>query len=291
MKSFKGAVVGDFQIPFHDESAVDVAAQIIRDAKVDVLFINGDFMDVANMSKFPSLRTPINKPRLMDFRSEIELSKSIYHQFVGECNPKQVKFNDGNHEYRTFRAFAQIPNHELKQIGEYLMSGETNPLSSKALLGFGNNVSFADYPHGQLLHPTLPLTENIWIEHGKTVQTKTGYTVSALQEKRQASVLINHVHRLSLGWKHVLGNRDFMMIENGHLSIFGVPQKGDGMYQGPHHTVADYQNSQQGFTMLTHVDGNWHPELIAIKDGKAVYHGKTYKSRIIAGRGQYALKG
>lgn len=284
MKKFKAAVVGDFQIPFQDDDAVDVATQIIRDSEVDVLFINGDFMDVANMSKFPSLRTPTNRMRLTDFTSEVALSKSIYHHFVGECAPKKVMFNDGNHEYRTFRAFANISSHEIKQIGEFLMAGETNPLSSKALLGFGSKVSFADYPHGQLLHPDLPLTENLWVEHGKTVQGKTGYTVAALQDHRQTSVLVNHVHRLSLGWKHVLGNRDFMMIENGHLSIFGVPGKGDGMYQGPHHTVADYQNSQQGFTILSHSEGSWHPELIAIKGGKANYHGKSYKSRIIAGK-------
>lgn len=283
MKTFKAAVVGDFQIPFQDDDAVDVTTQIIRDAKVDVLFINGDFMDVANMSKFPSLRTPSNKLRLMDFTSEIALSKSIYHQFVTETSPKRVMFNDGNHEYRTFRAFASIGNHEIKQIGEYLMSGE-NPLSSKALLGFGSKVSFADYPHGQLLHPDLPLEQNVWVEHGNTVQGKAGYTVQALQARRQTSVLINHVHRLSLAWKKVLGNRELLMIENGHLSLFGVPVKGDGLYQGPHHTVADYQDSKQGFTILTHAGGAWQPEQITIKDGKASYRGVDYKTRLIQGK-------
>ena len=77
MKTFKAAILGDFQIPFHDERAVDIATQIVRDAEVDVLFINGDFMDVANLSKFPSMRTPINRPRLMDFRSEIDLSANL----------------------------------------------------------------------------------------------------------------------------------------------------------------------------------------------------------------------
>ena len=152
------------------------------------------------------------------------ISQQIFHRLVDECKPKRVMFNDGNHEYRTFRAFAQTPSHELKQIGEYLMGIDGNPLSTPALLGFGKKVSYRDYPDGQWLHPELPINENVWVEHGNITRTKAGQTVAALQEKRQTSVLINHVHRLSLAWKHVLGNRDFMMIENGHLSILGVPR-------------------------------------------------------------------
>jgi predicted phosphodiesterase len=286
VKPFIAAIVGDLQIPYHDENAVDVAQQIIADAGVDVLFINGDFMDVANMSKFPSMRTPQNAMRVMDYSSEILLSKQIYQDFVRECKPKKIKFNDGNHEYRTLRAFLQTDKSEMKQIGSYLLGLENNPICTKAFLNFGINVSFREYPHGQWLHPTLPQDKNIWVEHGNSVQSKAGYTVQALQARRQGSVLINHVHRLSVAYKHVLGNRDYLMIENGHLSIFGVPVKGDGMYQGPHHTVADYQDAKQGFTMLTFADGEWHPELIQIKNGKALYHGKSYKSRIIAGKQQ-----
>src|ERR1700743_275455 len=102
MKKFKAAILGDFQVPYHDERAVDIAAQIIRDSKVDRLVINGDFMDLQNLSKFPSSRTNTNTKRLIDLKSEIELSRAIYHQFVAECNPKEVLHNDGNHEYRIF---------------------------------------------------------------------------------------------------------------------------------------------------------------------------------------------
>lgn len=281
---FKAAVLGDFQVPYHDVAAIDVATQIVRDAKVDVLFINGDFLDLQNLSKFPSMRTNTNTKYLYDLMGEVAVGTEIYKQFVDECAPKRVMHNDGNHEYRAFRA---LSTSNIRPIGEYLEALVHNPLSTPNLLKFSElsvPVSYREYPHGQWLHPDLPLNDNIWIEHGNTVRAKTGYTISALQERRQASVLVNHVHRLSLGWKHVLGNRDFMMIENGHLSILGTPGVGDGMYQGAHHTVADYANSQQGFTMFTHVNGSWHPELIAIKNGFALYNGKSYKSRIINGK-------
>lgn len=289
MKTFKAAILGDFQIPYHDERAVDVAKQVVRDAEVDVLFINGDFLDLANFSKFPSMRTPVSRPRLTDFSSEIALGKQIFHEMVAEIGPKKVLFNDGNHEYRTFRSFAQTPSHELKQIGEYLMGLDINPISTPAMLGFSKKVSYADYPMGQWLHPDLPLNENVWVEHGNIVRDKAGYTAESLQNKRQCSVVINHVHRLSCNWKHTLGGRDFLMIENGHLSILGVPGLGDGLYQGPHHSVADYQNAQQGFHILTHDGTRWHPEQVTIKDGKAFYGGKSYKSRIIAGAKQPQL--
>lgn len=281
MSEFRAAIINDPQIPYHDADALDIAKQIIRAFKPDVLDLNGDMMDLLNLSKFPGVRTASNEKVALTFQDEVDKGLGIIKDFVEYTRPERVHWKNGNHEARLMRAVADSKPGakgllELKSIRD--------SYSVPALFRFHElaaPVHFAgEYPAGLWLHPNLPADKNVWVEHGYQVAAKTGYTASSVQEKRQSSVLVGHVHRLNLGWKHVNGDRDFFMIENGHLSILGTPQIGDGMYFGAPYSVADYMNSTQGFSLLTHTAGEWWPELIRIKNGTAMWRGKKYTSRL-----------
>lgn len=285
MSEFRTAVINDLQIPYEDADAVDVAAQIIRDYKPEVLDLNGDILDLLNLSKFPGIKTKFNETVAVEFESELDRSVSLLKTFVKETKPGRIHWKNGNHEFRILRAVAGA-DRQAKAILE--LKAIRDAYAAPNLFRFSElsaPVKFAgEYPNGLWLHPDLPPDKNVWVEHGYSVAAKAGYTASALQEKRMSSVVIGHVHRASLAWKHVNGDRDFFMLENGGLSILGVPKDGDGMYFGSPYSVADYMNSTQGFSLITYADKRWWPELIRIHRGAAMWRGKLYKSRIKKGR-------
>lgn len=280
-KLFKAAIVGDFQIPFHDKSAIDVAQQIVRDFKPNVLDFNGDILDLMRLSKFPGIVNDRNEYRQADLEAELEIGISALRRFTQEVKPETVYFKSGNHEARLERTIATAqPNQQailtLKKIRN--VATIENLLELNQL---GKNVKFAKWPNGLWLHPTFTPDQNVWVEHGNETATNAGYTVSRISAKRSSSVVMGHVHRLSLAWRHMNADRDRFMIEGGHLSILGTPGEGDDMYFGSPFSVADYMDYQQGLSLVTFADGKVWPEIVRIKNGSALWNGKLYKSRII----------
>jgi hypothetical protein len=98
-------------------------------------------------------------------------------------------------------------------------------------------------------------------------------------------VLIHNCEKLSLLWRHVNGDRNLFGIENGNLSMIGVPGLGEGLYSGVPHSVPDYMNHTQGFSLITRVDGHWFPQLIRIIEGRAWWNNKFYRSRVKKAKG------
>jgi hypothetical protein len=283
-KYFKGVIVGDFQIPFHDVDAIDVAQQIARDFKPDVLDFNGDIMDMDRLSKFPGVVNEKNMERKIDMQSEFARGFEVMSNFAEEVKPKTIHMKTGNHEGRLERmiASAKADVKELLEMPEIRDLVKVEKLLKIDTLGA--NVKFAKWPNGLWLHPTLPPDQNVWVEHGNTAASKAGYAVSNISDKRASSVIMGHVHRLSVAWRHFNGDRDRFMIECGHLSILGTREDGDDMYYGSPFSVADYMDYQQGFALVTFADGKVWPELVRIKKGTALWNGKLYKSRIKKGK-------
>lgn len=280
MKHFRAAIVGDWQIPFHDEEAIDVAQQIVRDFKPNVLDFNGDILDLMRLSKFPGIVNDRNEYRQADLETELQIGISALKRFTQEVKPERVYFKSGNHEARLERTIATAqPNQQailtLKKIRN--VATIENLLELNQL---GKNVTFAKWPNGLWLHPTFVPDLNVWVEHGNETAAKAGYTVTRVSEKRASSVIVGHVHRLSLSWRHLNQDRDRFMIEGGHLSILGTPKVGDDQYFGSPFSVADYMDYQQGLSLVTFADAKVWPELVRIKNGSAMWNQKLYKSRI-----------
>jgi len=281
MAEFRAAVINDLQIPFEDRDAVDVAQQIIRDFKPEVLVLNGDIWDLLNLSAHPTVKTQINERSIVELESEIDRGVTLLKRLVKETKPERILITAGNHEFRVMRAIANADTNAKKLLELKVIRDAYRYESIFRFNELGVPFKHAgEYPRGLWLHPSLPPEKNFWIEHGYIARKKTGFTANALLEDRMSNVLTGHCERLCMLWRSVNGDRHFCALENGNLSMLGVPGKGDGIYFGVPLSVPDYRNSEQGLTLLTHVSDKWFPQVIRISQGTSFWGKKLYKTRL-----------
>lgn len=265
-------VWNDQQHPYCDLRAFNVAIQILADAKLDKLVYNGDWNDFRSISRYPVFN---KDPKLFsEMKAELKVNRERLHTAHKAINPKKAVWTDGNHEWRVMRAFEKMPS--ALQILEIAEVGDA--LSTPSLLGLDKlGIKYVGaYPAGCWLKDGLPPEENVWIEHGMTARAKGGYTVTGVMEKRWSSAIVGHCEKLALVWTRKNG-RDFFGIENGNISCIAEPGLGEGIYGGLPHSVPEYMDHRQGFSVIYRDGGQWHPQLIKIRDGKAHFNGKLYK--------------
>lgn len=265
MSEFRAAVINDLQVPFHCKDAIDVAVQIMHEFRPQRLVLNGDIWDLMNLSAHPNAKTEITEKFADDLDGELDRGIQLLKHIVKEAQPEDAQFNPGNHCFRVIRTIHRANGNEKKLLETKVMR---NAYSYRILFGLdelGIPVKFAgEYPNGQNIHPGLPHHLNVWAEHGMLSAQKTGYTGQRTMEKRMGSVIVGHCERLGgPNWTHVNGDRNIFNIENGNLSILGVPGIGDGIYSGIYHSNPDYMNHTQGFTLLTHHHGEWWQSPVA----------------------------
>jgi hypothetical protein len=267
------AIVGDAQTPYHDPRALDVCGQICADAKLDLLVINGDWGDFRTAGSHPQNSKSLRV--VGEMKQELAISRERLHTFVKGIKPKKSKMTSGNHEWRLERlltrdrAIAQLM--EIAEIGEAISMPSIFKLKDIGMEWVGQ------YPRGFWLEPGLPAEENVWVEHGMTARQKGGYTVTGVMEKRWSSAVVGHCEKLALVWTRKNG-RDFFGIESGNLSLIAEPGKGDDIYFGTPHSTPEYMDHRQGFTLIYRDGGQWHPQILKIRDGKCHFNGKLYKA-------------
>lgn len=266
-------IIGDVQTPYHDPRALDVAGQICADAKLDELIINGDWLDLRRAGTHP--QNSKNLKVVSELRQEIAIGRERLHTFVKGIKAKKKRMTSGNHEYRLERMLTR--DVQIAQLLEIAEIGEAISMPSILKLNEIGMAWIGQYPEGCWLDPQLAPEENVWIEHGLLVRSKPGYTVSAVMEQRWSSAVIGHCERLALVWTRKNG-RDFFGIESGNLSLIGEPGLGDDIYFGTPHSTPHYMNHRQGFTLIFRDGGQWFPFIVKIRDGKAWWNGKLYRS-------------
>lgn len=254
---------------------MSVAAQILHDAKLDLLDLNGDIVDLRCISRYP-LTHDEEDPRLVHSLSEeIDKSKDKLREFVTHIKPKKSRMRSGNHEWRVTRAFEK-DDRALRLIGLKVIKASLSPAAYLDLPSM--NIDYVgDYPSGSWLIPNLAPHENCWVEHGYLTRVKAGYVAQALVEKRGCSVIVGHCEKAALVWRRNLQRRMFA-IESGNLSVIGEPERGAGLYGGVPHSVPEYMDHQQAISIVTYEGGHLWPELIAIHHGKAHFRGKLYRA-------------
>jgi hypothetical protein len=262
----------DQQIPYHDHRALSIAIQIFSDAKLDTLIYNGDWADFRAVSRYPVYN---KDPKLFsELKAELKVARERLHTAHKAINPKRAKWNDGNHEWRIFRAFEKTPAAlqilEIAEVGEAISIPTLFKLKDLGIKYSGT------YPEGCWLKDGLPPEENVWVEHGYTARAKGGYTVSGVMDKRWSSAIVGHCEKLALIWARKL-NRDFFGIENGNLSGIAEPGIGEGVYGGVPHGSPHYMDHRQGFSIVYRDGNQWHPYMVKIRDGRAFWNGKLYR--------------
>jgi len=99
--------------------------------------------------------------------------------------------------------------------------------------------------------------------HGHVVRKHSAYTARAMAEEF-GTVTFGHTHRLGMHYKRD-GRGSIVATENGCLCAM------DPEY------ISGIANWQQGFTIITQIDGMSSYEQVNIIDGKAIFRGRKWK--------------
>jgi predicted phosphodiesterase len=220
--STRVAVLSDIHYPFEDEKAVRIVDAFLLDYQPDVVVYNGDVADCYNVSSYqkaPGKASTIQQE--LDYtRLKLEERKAALP------NVKEWYYLEGNHENRFKRLIAK---------------------DAPALAGL-KGCSFHEAMALDELDITwVPDHEELWIgsllfTHGHMARKHAGSSARGHFEKYGCSVLIGHVHRLSVAYRRTKSG-NHCLIENGTLCDLDVE-------------YAKFPDWQQGFTTLE-FDGDY----------------------------------
>lgn len=107
----KVGILSDIHLPYHNIESLTVAITYLKKEKVDALLLNGDTIDMYQLSRFSK------DPKQRDFKYELDALKAFMDVIDRELKCK-VFFKVGNHENR-YERFLLEKASELKGIEEF----------------------------------------------------------------------------------------------------------------------------------------------------------------------------
>lgn len=262
-------------IATHDDAAIDVALQITRDARPDVIVNLGDTLDFPEWSsKF------LVKP---EFVLTTQPTIDTAHRFLARqravAPEAEIVLLGGNHDKRladaiTRNAMAALRLRRAEAPGEWPVLSIPNLLRLDDL-----GVTYVGaYPAGRYRicignETFTPL----WAIHGERLD------VAKVAKAERQSFVQGHIHRIALHSEtyEVRGRPETVVaFSPGCLCRIdgAVPsmRSGEDEHGRP---VTRWENWQQGVAVVTETpDGAWAAELVRINHGSAIWRGKTYEA-------------
>lgn len=191
----RAVFVNDLHVPFQDERAVNTALEFIDHWRPHHLFLVGDILDCAQVSRYDQ-----DPKRLLDFQKDLDQGKIILAAFRQAVGPEaNILYFEGNHETRLWRYLMRHP--EIASL-EALKFPNLLDLASR-------NIQWVPADQNYFFHDFL-------ITHGTQVRKHACYSAKAEFEKAGVSGLSGHTHRVGSYRKHNLAG-DFIWFENGCL--------------------------------------------------------------------------
>lgn len=269
---FRRDLVDDTLDPFHDEKAMSVAIQMIKEVQPDLIVNLGDFIDFASFSRFvqePTFALTTQKSIDRGYRFLIE-------QKLAAPNAEVVLIA-GNHDIRMNKA---IINNASAAFGIHRAEKpDAWPvLSLPFLLRLDElGIKYVDgYPAGEYW-----INDNLKCIHGVKVRSN-GSTAMAVVADERVSTIFGHVHRMELQYKTVNTRHGFktrLAFTPGTLArIDGAVPSTNGGIDEWGRPVKRYENWQQGIGVVNYEvgEGDFHVHGVHIHNGKAMYAGKLY---------------
>lgn len=260
--------------PFHDESAMAVALQIIRHLAPDVIVNLGDFLDFGAFStKF------VTEP---SFAQTTQAALDRAHRFLAECRATapgaEMVLLEGNHDARAGRlimsnaaaAFglrqANIPDSWPVMSVPHLL--RLDELGVEYVGGFPAGAHW--------------LNDNFVCIHGRVARSGNGATVRAVVDDERVSLVQGHIHRHEVIYKtrHTRsGPKVSLAASPGTLARIdgAVPSTKGGI--DPHgRPVRISEDWQQGVGVVTYEpgDGPFAYEQVFIHQGAAIFRGRSF---------------
>ena len=236
-------VIGDVHVPLHDKKAVKLVRKVMKDIEPDYLFINGDFMDCAEVSSYTKSRKDFS------FDDEVKVARKELEEWAKYA--KNTIFTYGNHEER-IKKYIQKNAPAL----EGLTDANNNEITSlENLLGFKEKgIQFVDKNY-------TFVNDKLLISHLYKSGQFGGYIAKNIGMRYNMDVIHGHSHTFG---RVDLHNKTF--IDNGCLAL-----------------PVDYTKAPstqiQAFTVVDIVNKHHYYESVKIDKHKALFGGKLYTGR------------
>lgn len=261
--------------PFHDESAMAVALQIIRHLAPDVIVNLGDFLDFGAFSaKF------VTEP---SFAQTTQAALDRAHRFLAECRANapdaEMVLLEGNHDARAGRLIMAnaAAAFGLRQAN----APDSWPVMSVPHLLRLDELAVeyvGGFPAGQHW-----INDNLACIHGRVARSGNGATVRAVVDDERVSILQGHIHRHEVVYKtrHTRdGPKVSLVASPGTLARIdgAVPSTKGGI--DPHgRPVRISEDWQNGIGVVTYEpgDGRFAYEPVFIHEGTAIFRGQRFE--------------
>jgi len=267
--------------PTHDERAISVALEVIRDINPDRVVMVGDNLDFSQYGKFLT-----SAPFKAMIQPAIDRAAELCRE-VREAAPRaRIDWIAGNHEARMAK-YIQLNAEGAFGITTGKLNGELRDKWPVMSVPYLCRMDDFDITY----HPGYPesyvsLNENLMIIHGHKVVSNGSTTTKYLNDAHQ-SVIYGHIHRVEYAYrtrKSEKGPRTVMAASPGCLCRIdgAVPSTKSGADEFGRPILQGIENWQQGLAVVQYqppgVENEWfNYEPMLIFDGRGFFRGKEYK--------------
>lgn len=244
-------VFSDVHVPWHNTKALELVYHIFEELRLDEIIINGDFLDVLNVSshgpKHPDIYTTLEE--------EFEAGRLLLEE-LADRNPKtKIIFKAGNHCHRLDRFI-------IKHCPHF-----TNLLTVEKMLELKKmKIKYEEYNQAHNVEGT-----NLFVQHSPPSYGVNGARTSLLK-KPGASFIYGCTHRMQQAHlTDYLGNLQSVYFNGWLGSVDETPE---------HKRVFEYtkghSNWQTGFSIVSVYGPNYFVDQYQIKDNMCLVDGHLY---------------
>lgn len=261
-------------VPTHDEQALEVALSVTKALNPDLVVLVGDNLDLPEMGKYrlsPAFQATT--------QASIDRTATLNAELRAVAPNARIVWLAGNHEERMVN---YLLDNAKAAFG--IKRGNTPhswPVLSVPYLTHMDEYNI-EYIPGYPAN-TFWINEHIKVIHGDKVNS-SGATAQKYLAHEKVSVLFGHIHRIELmaiTREDFHGARTVFAGSPGTLArIDGAVPSTKGGIDLDGRPLTKHENWQQGFAVVQYEegDGKFNIEMVPIRDGWCMYHGKEYKA-------------
>lgn len=243
-KTKLAAVLNDIHIPYHDQKALGICLEYLRDIRPHQIILNGDIIDFYAVSKY--MKDPM---RLETLQSELD-EASAFLALLRQDHPKaEIFFLPGNHERRL----------------EKFLIERASPLLSLRCLDLDDLLGISR--NKVIFRETDIYVGKMRVTHGVMARAVPGSSVRGHFARTGTSTLIGHVHRFNKQ-QYRDHHGTHTLVENGCLC-------------GLNPSYADqFTNWQQGFSVIEYSpkSGDFEVHMHGIVEGEMIVGDRIYRA-------------
>lgn len=247
-------VISDVHVPFHDHNCTDAVAALMGDLRPDGLVVNGDFLDLLELSRHStgSLKKLEGRRVSTTFTEGRALLRQLLTAAGKQCIHNH--FVDGNHEDR---------------VARWLSAGDNGVFEGDLSMDIASRLDLNDlsikYHKG---YPDAGVAlGKLWVTHGRFTPK---YHANKMLDYYRHSVLYGHTHTPQVHHAAAL---------HGQQGAYGTGHLADPDSEAM--SYAPRPNAWvQGFALVyVWPDGSFNVQLLNFWRGQFAYGGRVYGRR------------